>query len=79
MLQATLVCSQQYKESKKTMEDTIHVLHVRVLSHFSHVQLFASLWAVARQTPLSTDSPGKNTGVGCHCLPLPYDSIVIVA
>ena len=68
MLQVTLVCSQQYKESKKTKEDTIQVLHVRVLSHFSHVQLFATLWAVARQTPLSMYSPGKNTGVGYHCL-----------
>ena len=24
-----------------------------MLSHFSHVQLFATLWAVARQAPLS--------------------------
>ena len=24
-----------------------------VLSHFSHVQLFATLWTVVRQTPLS--------------------------
>ena len=27
-----------------------------------------NLWAVARQVPLSMDSPGKNTGVGCHAL-----------
>ena len=38
-----------------------------VLSHFSHVQLFVTLWAVAHQAPLSMGSPGK-TGVGCHVL-----------
>ena len=26
----------------------------------------ATPWTVARQAPLSMDSPGKNTGVGCH-------------
>ena len=34
----------------------------------SHVQLFATLWTVAHQAPLSMDSLGKNTGVGCHFL-----------
>ena len=38
------------------------------LSHFSSVWLFATLWTVAHQAPLSLDSPGKNTGVGCHAL-----------
>ena len=33
----------------------------------SHVQLFATLWIVACQAPLSMSfSPGKNTGVSCH-------------
>ena len=41
---------------------------VGMLSHFSHVQLCVTPWTVARQTPLSTDSPGKSTGVGCHFL-----------
>ena len=41
---------------------------VCVLSCFSHVQLFATLWTVALQAPLSWDSPGKNTRVGCHFL-----------
>ena len=27
-----------------------------------------TLWTVAHQAPLSMDSPGKNTGVGCHAL-----------
>ena len=39
-----------------------------VLSCFSRVQFFATLWTVARQAPLSWDSPGKNTGVGYHAL-----------
>ena len=32
------------------------------------VRLFVTLWTVARQAPLSMDSPGKNTGLGCHFL-----------
>ena len=32
----------------------------------SHVQLFVTPWTVVRQAPLSIDSPGKNTGVGCY-------------
>ena len=42
--------------------------HVFILSHFSRVWLFATLWTIARLAPLSMDSPGKNTGVGCHIL-----------
>ena len=39
-----------------------------MLRHFSHVQLFATLWTVARQAPLSMNFSGKNTGVGSHSL-----------
>ena len=39
-----------------------------VLSHFSCVRLFATLWTTARQAPLSMGFPRKNTGVGCHAL-----------
>jgi len=39
-----------------------------MLSHFSHVRLFVTPWTVAHQAPLSMDSPGKDTGVGCHFL-----------
>ena len=35
----------------------------------SHVHLFVTPWTVAHQACLSMDSPGKNTGVGCHFLP----------
>ena len=49
----------------------IHFLSVHcagVLSHFSRVWLFPAPWAVARQLLCLWDSPGKNTGVGCHAL-----------
>ena len=34
----------------------------------SHVQLFVTPWTVAHQVLCPWDSPGKNTGVGCHTL-----------
>ena len=39
-----------------------------MLSCFSHVWLFATLWTAARQAPLSMWIPGKNTGVCCLAL-----------
>ena len=39
-----------------------------MLTLFSHVQLFATLWTVACQAHCPWDSPGKNTGVGWHFL-----------
>ena len=39
-----------------------------MLSRFSQVRLFEILWTLAHQALLSMDSPGKNTGVGCHAL-----------
>ena len=44
------------------------ILHACVLSHFSRVQQFATLWTVARLALLPWESPGKNTGVGCRAL-----------
>ena len=36
---------------------------------FSHVRLLVTPWTVVCQVPLvHGDSPGKNTGVGCHAL-----------
>ena len=48
----------------KQLED----VHAYLLSRFSPVRLFATVWTVAHQDPLSMDSPGKNTGVGCPAL-----------
>ena len=39
-----------------------------VLSPFSRVWLFATPWTVAPRLLCPWDSPGKNTGVGCHFL-----------
>ena len=39
-----------------------------MLSHFSRVRLCATPWTAAHQAPRPWDSPGKNTGVGCHFL-----------
>ena len=39
-----------------------------LLSHFSRVQLCATPETAAHQLPRPWDSPGKNTGVGCHFL-----------
>ena len=40
-------------------------MHAQLLSR---VRLFATLWTVACQVPLSMEFPGKNTRVGCHFL-----------
>ena len=45
----------------------MHV-YVCVLSRFSHVQLFVTLWTVAARLLCPWDSAGKNTGVGSHAL-----------
>ena len=39
-----------------------------MLSRPSRVQLFETLWAVARQAPLSMGFSRQDTGVGCHAL-----------
>ena len=39
-----------------------------VLSRFSCARLFVILWTVAARLLCRWDSPGKNTGVGCHAL-----------
>ena len=44
------------------------LLLLLLLSHFSHVRLCATPYTATHQTPRPWDSPGKNTGVGCHFL-----------
>ena len=39
-----------------------------LLSCFSRVRLCVTPWTTAHQAPCPWDSPGKNTGVGCHFL-----------
>ena len=47
----------------------------------SRVRLFATAWTVAYQAPPSMGFPGKNTGVGWHCLlqEPPQDVLIIVS
>ena len=44
------------------------LLLLLLLSRFSRVRLCATPETAAHQAPPSLDSPGKNTGVGCHFL-----------
>ena len=46
----------------------IVLLCMSVYCHFSCTQLFVTLSTVAHQALCQWDSPGKNTGVGCHVL-----------
>ena len=39
-----------------------------LLSRFSRVRLYANPQTAATRLPRPWDSPGKNTGVGCHFL-----------
>ena len=44
------------------------LLLLLLLSRFSSVRLCVTLYTAAHQAPCPWDSPGKNTGVGCHFL-----------
>ena len=48
--------------------NNLSTLRVHVLSHFSHVQLFATPWTVARQAPLSVGFSRQEYWRGCHVL-----------
>jgi len=41
---------------------------VRVLSHLCCVRLFATLWTIALQAPLSKEFSRQDTRAGCHAL-----------
>ena len=43
-------------------------IYMCMLSCFSHVLLFATLWTVTCMFLCPWDTPGKNTRVGCHVL-----------
>ena len=64
---STHVCAHTHTHtfslSIQLLPDTSIIYHSQLLSH---VQLFVTPWTVVCQAPLSVDSPGKNTGVGCY-------------
>ena len=39
-----------------------------ILRECACVSCFGTPWTVASQAPLAWNSPGKDTGMGCHCL-----------
>ena len=43
-------------------------VHVCILSLFSHACFFETSWTVPARLLCPWDSPGKNSGVGCHAL-----------
>ena len=43
-------------------------VHACLLSCFSHVRLFATLWTVPTRLLCPWEAPGKNTRLGCHAL-----------
>ena len=60
------------RRSKVSLFADDMILYMLLLSHFSHVRLCAThtestVWQPTR-LPHPWDSPGKNTGVGCHFL-----------
>ena len=53
----------------KTTISSTDTIHACVLSHFSRVQLFATLWTIAHQTPLSMGFSGQEEWSGLPCPP----------
>ena len=56
------------KEVLDPLSFSMVLLLLLLLSRFSHVRLCATPETEAHQAPHPWDSPGKNTGVGCHFL-----------
>ena len=50
------------------MSSFVSGMQLLLLSHVSCVRLCATPQTAANQAPRPWDSPGKNTGVGCHFL-----------
>ena len=61
-----------HQESLKRIKwiHTHNPVHPSMLSHFSHVQLFETLWNVAHQAPLSMGFPRQEYWSGLTCPPL---------
>ena len=57
------------KESDTTERLNLSELNVCVLSRFSHVRFFATLWTIARQAPLSTGFSRQEYWGGLPCPP----------
>ena len=65
-------------EQSAEEEDCPNQCNVRTLSRFSRVQLFVTLWAVARQAPLSVGFSRQEHWSGLPCPPpgdLPHPEV----
>ena len=60
------------------MVDGEHNWSYLVLKSLSRVLLFATPWTVVPRLLCPWDSPGKNTGVGCHSLLRVYSYTVVL-
>ena len=74
-LSKTTLCLYQFAPSEHFVEIESHntffcawLLCYAMLSHFSRVQLCVTPYTATTRLPRPWDSPGKNTGVGCHFL-----------
>ena len=56
------------KDNRNFCVTSPQVLCYAMLSHFSRVRLCVTPRRQPTRLPHPWDSPGKNTGVGCHCL-----------
>ena len=66
--EAGLTWSFSEKDFQEPRSDLCVCVCVCMLSCFSCVWLFATLWTVAHQPSLLVEFSGKNSGVGCHAL-----------
>ena len=64
-----LECLAQGRHIARSREIFIKYVHECVLSHFSHVRLFATLWTVAHQAPLSMGFSRQEYWSGLPFLP----------
>ena len=61
-------CSTRSSSEPPKTTPSVFSLLLLLLSRFSRVRLCATPETAAHQLPRPWDSPGKNTGVGCHFL-----------
>ena len=67
---AVVTASDIHQQHFKTISQAERrLVHARVLSHFSHVRLFTTLWTVARQASLSMGFSSREYWSGVPCPP----------
>ena len=66
--QHLLIKNQEYRWMMTYHSLSPGKIAIVIVQSLSRVQLFATPWTVATRLLCPWDSPGKNTGVGCHVL-----------